>query len=234
MHSIEVDLAYRLVGVFDGGVEVVAGGGDAEDTTTRSLEAMEACAGTGLKDELAAGFDAGDDIAASNGARVAMGGQDDADRGITLPAEGLVVEEGREEIRIQAVEERLGFRVAEASVVFKNLGTGRGHHEAGVKEAGIGSSIVGHLRESWVNDRMHDGGGLLLGEDATVAVCAHASGVGSRVAIVNSLVVLRCVEGESGCAVGEYNEAHLLALKKFFNYDFPGGKLRKSVQRLWF
>ena len=96
------------------------------------------------------------------------------------------------EATLQAVHQRLGFGIAEADIELEDLGPVGGHHEAGVEEAGETRGVDGGF-----DDGVEDSLGIGGGQDAAVAIGAHASGVGTGVAIEDGFMIL------GGCEAGQ-------------------------------
>jgi len=114
------------------------------------------------------------------------------------------------------VHERLRFRVAQASVVFEDLRAGRSHHQTGVEKAGVWRTIGGHSGYCGFDDGVHDLRRLCSAEYASIAICAHATGVRAGVTIEDSLVILRGFEGDGAAIFHIDDEADLFARKKLF------------------
>lgn len=225
LHAVEVDVFYGAIDVFDGLGQGGTGVGDAEDAATAGDDAFGSGFGAGVEDRGAFLFgfgDSMDQVARADFAGIAGGGEDDADGWVLAEGEvggidaarGGGVEEGAE-VAFDAVEEGLGFGVAEADIVLEDFRSGGGHHQSGVKEAGKGGAFALEL----VDDGLHDGVHHLLShvaiEEAGVGVSAHAAGVGAFVVIGDALVVLRGFEGDNAFAVREADEADLLAFEEF-------------------
>ena len=87
------------------------------------------------------------------------------------------------------MHQRLRLGIAQADVEFEHAGPVGGHHQTGVEEAGEPvASTVGSMM------RVQDLLALVGGENAGVAIGAHAAGVGSRVAIEDGFVILSGLE----------------------------------------
>ena len=106
------------------------------------------------------------------------------------------------------MHEGLGFGVAQADVEFEHFGAVGGHHQAGVEEAGKAGRLDGGA-----NDEVEDCCGLGLGEDARVAIGAHAAGVGAVVAVEDGFVILCGLERDHVASVAEGDEADFLAVR---------------------
>ena len=75
------------------------------------------------------------------------------------------------------------------------------------------ASMVGRMM------RVQDRAALCRGEDARIAVGAHAAGVGTRVAIECRFVILGWLEGNHVAAVAQYDEADLFAGQELFDHE---------------
>lgn len=224
LHAVEVDVFHGAIDVVDGLGQGGAGMGDTEDAASAGDDAFGGGFSAGVEDNGAFLFGFGeavDQVAGANCAGIARGGEDDADGrvlaesevgGVDAAGSGGVKESA--EISFDAVEEGLGFGVAEADIVFKDLGSCGGHHQAGVEEPGKGGAFALEL----VDDGLHDGVHHLLAhvaiEEAGVGVSAHAAGVGALVVIGDALVVLRGFEGDDAFAVREADEADFFAFEE--------------------
>ncbi len=140
--------------------------------------------------------------------------------GSGAPAEDAIADapfdaglEGFEQVAVQTHEDGLGLRVAEAAVELEHLGAAGGHHQAAVKDAGVGRALCGHAGNHRAGDVAHQPIAHVVIDEAGAGVGAHASGVGAGVAISDAFVVLR---GNQRChpfAVADDQKADLLALR---------------------
>jgi tRNA uridine 5-carboxymethylaminomethyl modification enzyme len=222
MHAVEVNGVGGAVGCVDGGGEIGARCGDAEDAAAGGLDAVRAHAGACVEDGRAGGFGVGDAanrLAGLVGARVSAGGEDDADARTGTPREALPGEsslgrrhEGGEEVGLHAVHERLRFGVAEADVELEDLGPIGRHHESGVKKAGELRALDG--RE---DDAVENVAGLRFGQDVRIAIGPHAAGVRAGVVVEYSFVVLGWRERDGVAAVADRDEADLVAAEELLD-----------------
>jgi hypothetical protein len=233
VHAPEADFGGGIVGGIDGRVQGVAARGDSEDPTTISDQFGAVYFGAGVKDGGSGcfgGLDSGDFVACSGCAGVVFGRQGEADGAIAPHAafdgSGSVDHqvEKLQEVALEAVQDGLGFGIAEADVVFEDFGTAGSEDEAGVEESGEGHALGTHLAEGGLDDALHDVAGLGSGEDAGIGISAHASGVRALVVIKDAFVVLRRAEGDEEVAVADADKADLLAFKELFD-DEHGAKV---------
>ena len=113
-----------------------------------------------------------------------------------------------------AVHQRLRLGVAQADVELEDLGAVGGHHQAGIEEAGEAGGVHGGI-----DDRAQNLLRLGVGQDAGIAICAHAAGVGSGVAIEDGFVILRGRERDHVAAVAQRDEADFFAAQKLFDHQ---------------
>ena len=97
------------------------------------------------------------------------------------------------------------------------FGTGVGHHQAGVQEAGESGGFHGGM-----DDAVEDILRLFGGQDGGIAIRAHAAGVRSGVAIEDGFVVLRGREGDDIAAVAQRDEADFFAAQKLLHHQAAG------------
>ena len=76
-----------------------------------------------------------------------------------------------------------------------------------------------HLADGRIHDLVHDFAGLLRRNNTAIAVGAHAAGVGSCIAVADSLVILARFERNNLGAVADANEADFFAFQKLFNHE---------------
>ncbi len=230
VHAFKVNLCHGLVGASQRLGERVCRGGNAQHAAAggEHLPVLERRAG--VEDlhagNLGRGSQAGDGQAGFVAARIAGGAGHDAGRRAGRPAQRRLGEaavdagfERVDQVAIEANQDGLGFRIAEAGVEFEHLRPARGHHEAAVEHAGEGRIFLGHACDGGLgnvaqNPLRH--GGI---EQRIGGVDAHAAGVGAGVALADALVVLRGNERRHVLAVAEAEEADLVAFEEFFDDD---------------
>src|SRR5690242_14187548 len=126
VQAVERDRPRRLVGELAGLVEIVADAGHVQDPATVGQQLAASTCGTGVEDERAERLgvrDSGDRRAYVTALRVRAGGQRNRDRGtVTVPHRSPAQvsaggrDERREQVAVEAGEDCLRLRVAEAAV----------------------------------------------------------------------------------------------------------------------
>ena len=131
---------------------------------------------------------------------------------------------------MQAQHQHLRFRVAEARVVFDQLGTVLRNHQASEQHALVRTS---HGLQG-ADRRQHDFVERALfhrrRHDRDRGVGAHAAGVRTLVAVKHALVVLRRDERQRVFAVRENEEAGFLAFEEFLDHDFRAGITQAAAE----
>ena len=120
---------------------------------------------------------------------------------------------------VEARQQRLTFGVAEAGVVFEEKGLAVDDHDAGVEHPGVGTALGGHGGHGGHDDALHDPVADLRRHGGGGGNGAHAPGVGAGAALARRLVVPRRGQGQDGLAVGEGEEARLLAVEELLDDD---------------
>ena len=170
-------------------------------------------------------------------ARVAAGGEHDADRGIAPTERRRRVEpasrcgvEDREQVTFHSDHERLGLRIPEAHVELDHVGVARVvDHQSDEEHALVGMAVGLHAVDRRVHDPLED---LLLdrlGDDRRRGVGAHAPGVLAFVAVEGALVVLRRGQGHDPLAVTEGVVGGFLTLQPFLDHDAIAGRAEALV-----
>ena len=101
-------------------------------------------------------------------------------------------------------------------------------HQPGIEHAAIGDAAAGERGDGRPDDLRHHALGHRVGQDRRRRIGAHAAGVRALVAVEGALVVLRRAEGDDGLAVGEREEARLLALQEILDHQRRAGVARRS------
>lgn len=219
LQAVEGDVGNFVVGVVNGLVKAGATVRDAQDASAGGDQGAVTKGGAGVEHLALGAIQSGDGIAGADRSWITVGGKDDAYGGGRLPGGRGAIEQSGKQIGVHAVEQGLGFGVSEASVVLEDFGTRGGHHQTGIEKPGVGSAAGVHAGDGGLDDGVHDLGGLPGREDASVAVCAHAAGVGTGVAVEDGLVVL-CGFERDGLTVSDIdNKADLFTRKEFFDQE---------------
>ena len=232
--AFKLDFGEGLIGAGEGFAERISLGGGAEDAAPACDELAADPRRAGVKDldawnlggvaeagEGEAGFVAGG-VPGRTGYYACGGAGAPAQRGLVEAAFDAGFE-GVEQVGLEAGQDDLGFRIAEAGVVFEDFGTARGHHEAAIEDADEGRAFFGHAADGGLGDVAHDPLGHLRLEHGVSGVGAHAAGVEAGVVFADALVVLcREKRGDVG-AVTETNEADFFALEEFLDDNLLRG-----------
>src|SRR3989454_586611 len=159
-------------------------------------------------------------------ARVALGGEHDAQRGTCIPIDGGAGEaavaralDQLEQVGAQADEQRLRLRIAEAHVELEHLGVAVPHHEPGVEDARVADALPGEAAHHGLHDLAQDAVLERGRDDGRRRAGAHAARVRPAVAVQGALVVLRGGERQHGRAVRQRHEGDLLALEELLHHD---------------
>ena len=160
-------------------------------------------------------LDTGDDLAFLIGARIAGRSENHRDGPVVAPGEFDFIqalfgtgEHDVHQVVLQTGQDNLRLRVAKACIELQNLGARGGKHESAVQAAAIIDSLAMELLDGLVHDGNH--GLMLLGcHDGHGTIDAHATRVGTEVALKGALVVLRGSHGTHGDAIGECQQGAL-------------------------
>src|ERR1022692_2465327 len=114
-------------------------------------------------------------------------------------------------VALEAHQDGLGFRIAEAGIELQHLGAARRHHQPAIEHAGEGSvfachAVNGRLRNVAQNPLLHTGF-----EHFICGIGTHAASVRPCVALADAFVVLGGSKRRHMLAVGEAEEADLVA-----------------------
>ncbi len=127
-------------------------------------------------------------------------------------------EHERHQIALEAHHQHLAFRIAEAGVVFDQLGAFARQHQSGEEHALIGVALLAHGAHRGFDDLGHHAGLQFGGQDRGGGIGAHAAGVRAGVPVAHALVILGAAEGDNRGAIGKGEEARLLALHEFLDH----------------
>ena len=117
------------------------------------------------------------------------------------------------------MHQRLCFRIAQPRVELQNLGPMTRHHQARVEKAAEGMPVRAHVFDGRPYDLRDDHRFLKITQDSSVAISAHAAGVGALVAIEDGLVILRRLERQNIYSVAQHDEAHFFTGEEFFDHQ---------------
>ena len=122
------------------------------------------------------------------------------------------------QIVAQPHHQHLALRIAEAGVVFDQLGAVRRQHQPGEEHALIGVPLFAHGAHGGLDDLGHDAGLQFRRQHRRGGIGAHAAGVGAGIPVADALVILRRAEGDDGGAVSEREEARFLAFHELLDH----------------
>ena len=153
--------------------------------------------------------DTGDDLALLVAAGVARARQDNGHGPLVTPVELNLIElavgtsqHDLDQVVLKARQHDLRLGITKAGVELQHLGAGGSEHKAAIQAAAVVDALGSELGHGLLHD-LHHGGVLLVSHDGHRAVDAHATGVGTLVALERALVVLRGGHGAHGLAVGK-------------------------------
>ena len=135
------------------------------------------------------------------------------------------------QVGAHAREDRLRLRIAEAAVELEHLERAvGGHHQARVQEAEVGRALGSerpHRRPHHLVHRalVHRGRDHRRGRVGT-----HPAGVRARVAVAQTLVVLRGGERQHVRAVHHGDEARFLAVEEFLDHHLVAGLAEATLE----
>jgi len=176
--------------------------GHIQYTTTIGQNMVTLAACTGMEDFNAVdprgGFESLDLGAFLRRAGIAVGRHHDSQRRVVAPFKIERVQcavrgcpQGGEDVGAQPHHENLRFRISEAHVVFDELGAVLGDHESGEENTAkrrFARAHGGHCRQ---NDFIHRAPGHIRGHDRRGRIGAHAARIRPRIAVADTLVILR-------------------------------------------
>ena len=172
-----------------------------------------------------------DAVAGARRVRVVFGGDDDGDRGFLRPAQRLDLvqfalggcHQQPAEGGLEAGEDGLGFRVAEADVEFDHAGAAGGQGQADEQDTDERGAAVRHLVDRGLGDPVEDFLDQAFGGPFQRGVGAHAAGVGAFVVVEDPLEVLRRGECDGVEAVAEDEDRDLGAVQEFLDHHRAAG-----------
>src|SRR5690606_35399815 len=114
---------------------------------------------------------------------------------------------------------RLGFRIAETTVEFDDLGCAvLVDHQTGIQKAGVDVAFSGHTAHGRVDDFVHHALVHRGGDHRGGGLGAHAAGVRTAVAIAHALVVLASGQRPYVLAVDHNDETGFFAVEEFLDH----------------
>ena len=136
------------------------------------------------------------------------------------------------EIAVQARKHRLRLRIAETCVELHHIhiGTAESHlaafrrdHEPGIEDAAIGYATLLEFTDDRKDDLLLEFRKHMSRNNGCRAVCAHAAGVRSLIAIKDALMVLRTRKKHGVLTIDESENGTLLAVKELLYKHFGAG-----------
>ena len=128
------------------------------------------------------------------------------------------------QIRHQPQHQHLAFGIAEAHVVFENLGSIRGEHQPGIEHAAERGAARLHGPQRRQHDLVHGARGERRRQGGRRRIGPHAAGIWSMIAVEDPLVILRRGERNGVLAIAERKERDLLADQEFLDHDLGAGR----------
>ena len=135
------------------------------------------------------------------------------------------------EVGLEQRQHRLGLRITEADVVLDEPRTVGGQHQPGEQHTDVRRSV----RREVVEDRLDERRQQVVGRigDGGRCVGAHATGVRSRVALADALVVLGDRQRHGSGAVAECEQRAFGAVQSLLQHEgADGGRRRDRVDGL--
>ena len=140
-------------------------------------------------------------------------------------------EHRRDQVALEPHHQHLGLWIAEAGIIFDQLGALRGEHQPGIEHAAERDAVRRHRRDGGRDDLVERALFEVGGEHGRRAVGAHPAGVGAGIALADALVILRRAKRHQRGAVGEDEEARLLAFKEFLDHRLRLAVREQRVER---
>ena len=137
-----------------------------------------------------------------------------------------------DQIAFQPHHQHLAFGIAEARIVFDQLRAVFGQHQPGIEHARIGRTLGGHGAHRRLDDLAHDLTLQILAQYRSGGIGAHAAGVRSGIARAHALVILRGADGHDRRAIGQREEAGLLAHQELLDHHFAARAAELAVEHL--
>ena len=184
-------------------------------------------------------FEAFDNVSLARMVRISGSREHDAKRRAPVPLGVDRIERGVhrvldqvDQVGLEPRHDRLRFRVAQATIKFKGFRAAGGvDHHARIEEPGVGNAFRGHAVHGRHDDLAHDPRMQLGRDHRRGRISAHAASVRARVAILQSLVVLRRRQRQHILAVDHDDEARFLAGEKLFDDDAGTGIAHRIVDQ---
>ena len=239
--SRPVDLVGGTIGAQLRLGDVLAARGDAQHAAAISQDSRAVAPRAGMKD-LHVGIGAGlveplDLGAFRIGAGIALGRHHHAERRVVKPIEHDATqipighgEKGREQVRLEPHHQHLSFGIAEAHVVFDELGRPLLDHQPGIEHALERRAPRAHGAHRRDHDLLHHASTKRRRHDGRRRICAHAPGIRALVAVEGALVVLRGRQRKSGCPVDQSEKACLLAVEKLLDHHLCAGRAERACE----
>ena len=117
--------------------------------------------------------------------------------------------------------DRFAFGIAEADIIFDQLGAFGRQHQPGVEHAVERHSFRSHCPRRRFDNLPHRTRFKLGGQHGRRRIGTHAAGVRPDIAFADPLVVLRTRQNDRAFAVDEREQARFLTLKEFLDHQRP-------------
>ncbi len=135
----------------------------------------------------------------------------------------------RQQIVLQAQQERLRLRVSEPGVVLEHPRAVLGEHDPDVEHALELAILLGHAAQRRLADALVQLGRVRFRDHHRRAVGAHAAGVRAAVAVADPLVVLAGRQRQEALAVAQADQRDLLALEPPLDHDPAGARAEAAL-----
>ena len=134
-----------------------------------------------------------------------------------------------EEVRIEQGQQYLRLGVAETAVEFEKARSIRREHHTGVQHAGERAAFRRHLRDGLLQDREVQFGSQLRRAHGRWRIRAHTARVGTGIANICALMILRRRHGDGVDAIAEREQRHLLADQSLLQHHARTGRAERTV-----
>ncbi|GGB49513.1 hypothetical protein GCM10011505_33270 [Tistrella bauzanensis] len=210
---------------------VTKGGHGQNPATVRQHPAIGIGPGAGVEDDHLRGRIGGiiqpaDHLALRIVAGIAVGGQHHGQGGARVQLDHRRVQaaiaRGQQDlgqIAPQPGHQHLGFRVAEADIVFHQLRALGCEDQAGIEHADEGPALGRHGVDRGLHDLAHRPFGKVGRHAGRRGIGTHAAGIGAGIALADPLVVLGRAQQDGGGAVRQREQAGFLALHEFLDHQ---------------
>lgn len=132
-------------------------------------------------------------------------------------------EQRLKKVRFEAHQQRLALRVAKPGVELQHLWSVGCDHDAGIKNALVGSIFGFHRLNHGTHDFVHDLLAMLLVQHRSRRIGAHSASVRTFIAVVSRLVILSRRQRHDVFAVGKDKDTRFLTPEQLLDHDLRAG-----------